>query len=129
MRLGDQRAVRPPTCDTTNTGWSEFWAEQTLDDIKDLMPDQLRNMDAFDGSMSALSLSELFHGEHVFMVSCWACLMSDAVDRFGLESAQDLFMRRPAALRRKLAQDEEEHGEDCPACFYTLLREHVKQCD
>ena len=92
------------------------------------MQDQRHHLDAFDGSMSALSISKLFGGEHIFMVSCWACLVSHAVNQFGLNSAQELFLRRPGALRRKLAQDEEEHGEDCPVCLYTLLREHVKQC-
>ena len=70
MRMGDQRVARPPTWSNANNAWDKFWAKQTLHDIKDLMPDQLHYMDAFDGSMSALSLSKLFHGEHVFMVSC-----------------------------------------------------------
>ena len=30
-------------------------------------------------------------GEHVVMVSAWACLMSDVVEQFGLDSAQVFF--------------------------------------
>ena len=105
--------------------WDEYWESVTLVEIKDLMPNQKSFLEAFDDGMRAGALSEMFAGEHVFMLSCWACLMSGACKQFGAAKCFEVFADAQQ-VRAKIQRDAAQYGPCRPACFYTVVKEQLQ---
>ena len=127
-RSEDARPSKCPALLAEQTAWDSYWARTPLESLKHLMPDQKQFLEAFDSKTSAGALSKLFGGEHVFLLSAWACLMADAYREFGRVKCFQLFSDR-AGLQAYIKRDQELHGRETPPCFRTIVREYCKVKD
>jgi hypothetical protein len=125
LEMIHQGRMRGPKCAVAQAAWASYWASTSLDSLKHLMPDQKQFLKLFRGDMSAGALSNLFDQEHVFMLSCWFCLMADAYREFGSGKCFRVFSDR-AGLQEYIKQDQELHGRETPPCFSTMVREYCK---
>ena len=108
-----------------NCDWEEFWANATLKDFEGAFPDQKQCLGHF-GAGEKISEVARRHGVHPMMLSCWGCLMLDAINAFGANACLQFFGNVEASasvLEEMLA----EFGADTPPCFYTMMARHLKQ--
>ena len=129
MRQQGRRAAAWPSASSSAEArkpvWDEYWESVTLVEIKDLMPNQKSSLEAFDDGMRAGALSGMFAGEHVFMLSCSACLMSDVCKQFGAAKCFEVFADAQQA-RAKIQRDAAQYGPCRPACFYIVVKEQLQ---
>ena len=96
-----------------------------LESINQLMPDQQQFLSEFNINMHAGAMRKSFGGEHVFMLSCCACLTTDVTREFSASICFKLLSDR-VGLGVYIKRDQALHGKAAPPCFNTLVREYVK---
>ncbi len=91
--------LRQKQCDQEPDPWAQFWSQTTMRELERCFPDQKHFLAPFGRNCRVSEVSARFNGQHVLLISCWACLMRDAVNTSGAERCTELFKHDPPKVK------------------------------
>ncbi len=114
--------LRQKQCDQEPDPWAQFWSQTTMRELERCFPDQKHFLAPFGRNCRASEVSARFNGQHVLLISCWACLMRDAVNTFGVERCTELFRHNLPKVREFATTWRQSYGHDRPPSFFAIAR-------
>ena len=76
---GDGGALQPAVVfEPMSTAWADYWKNTFWKDYESIVPDSGKHLDGIPGNCSLYTVASTFK-MHPLMLSCWTCLLHDAV--------------------------------------------------
>ena len=110
-----------------NKTWDDFWMKTKQSEMAEIMPDYGEHLKSIPEE-TPLSTVRLTFNVHPLMLSCWTCLLQDAVSQFGEKACREVFKKDeiPEFVSRILLDVQMQFGNHARFSPYYLIKECIE---